>query len=288
MKKIEKGTAFLQQHLDLFRCTVDGEPYTEVEGHSLVCAHGHRLDLNKKGSLVFLNHAVNTEYDDAMLAARRRVLTAGLFDGIIDAVNEALPDNPQTIMDVGTGEGTPLVRLLDKRGNKDVGVGFDISKAGVNLATQLDSDAFFAVADLANLPFNDQSFDDVIEFFSPSAYEEFERVLKPGGRIVKVVPGQYYLRELRRMLYPADSPNHTYSNEKVVARFLEKYPDTQIREISYTWQIPADLYVDLLHMTPLHWGARPEAQLAAESQPIPSVTVNIVVLVAKKDSKAIN
>ena len=281
MKKIEKGIKFVSEHLDMFRCNVDGEPYDHVEGNTLVCAHNHRLDINKKGSLYFLNHAVNTEYDDAMLAARRRVLTAGLFDGIVDAVAAQLPADPQRIMDVGTGEGTPFARLLAKRGNIDTGIGFDISKAGVNLATQLDTDAFFAVADLANLPFNDNSFDSIVEFFSPSAYEEFKRVLAPEGTLVKVVPSSGYLHELREMLYPVDSPNHTYSNQKVVDRFMENYPNATQTEISYQWQIPADLYVDLLHMTPLHWGARPEAQAAAEATPLPAVTVNVVVLTVK-------
>lgn len=281
MKKIEKGIKFVSEHLDMFRCTVDGEPYDHVEGNTLVCAHNHRLDINKKGSPYFLNHAVNTEYDDAMLAARRRVLTAGLFDGIVDAVAAQLPADPQRIMDVGTGEGTPFARLLAKRGNIDTGIGFDISKAGVNLATQLDTDAFFAVADLANLPFNDNSFDSIVEFFSPSAYEEFKRVLAPEGTLVKVVPSSGYLHELREMLYPVDSPNHTYSNQKVVDRFMENYPNATQTEISYQWQIPADLYVDLLHMTPLHWGARPEAQAAAEATPLPAVTVNVVVLTVK-------
>ncbi|MDA5458000.1 methyltransferase domain-containing protein [Weissella confusa] len=281
MKKIEKGIKFVSEHLDMFRCAVDGEPYDHVEGNTLVCAHNHRLDINKKGSLYFLNHAVNTEYDDAMLAARRRVLTAGLFDGIVDAVAAQLPADPQRIMDVGTGEGTPFARLLAKRGNIDTGIGFDISKAGVNLATQLDTDAFFAVADLANLPFNDNSFDSIVEFFSPSAYEEFKRVLAPEGTLVKVVPSSGYLHELREMLYPVDSPNHTYSNQKVVDRFMENYPNATQTEISYQWQIPADLYVDLLHMTPLHWGARPEAQAAAEATPLPAVTINVVVLTVK-------
>ena len=278
MKKIDKGIQFVSEHLAMFRCTVDGEPYQTVDGNSLICANNHRLDINKKGTLYFLNHAVNTEYDDAMLAARRRVLTAGLFDGIVRAVNDALPTTPQRILDVGTGEGTPFARLLAQRGNQDTGIGFDISKAGVNLATQLDTDAFFAVADLANLPFNKQSFDSIVEFFSPSAYEEFKRVLTPGGTLVKVVPAAGYLHELREMLYPVDSPNHTYSNQKVVDRFMENYPTAQQREISYEWQIPAELYQDLLHMTPLHWGARPEAQAAAEATPLQKVTVNVVVL----------
>ncbi|MFL2019185.1 MAG: methyltransferase domain-containing protein [Weissella hellenica] len=278
MKKIDKGVQFVTQNLNMFRCLVDNEPYDHMVEHTLVCPQGHRLDLNKKGSLYFLNKAVNTEYDDSMLASRRKVLTAGLFDGIVQAVHEALPDQPQRMLDVGTGEGTPLKRLLDLRQQDDTAIGFDISKAGVNLATQLVSEAFFAVADLAKLPFTDDSFDSIVEFFSPSAYEEFKRVLAPGGTLVKIVPASGYLHELREILYPVDSPKHTYQNDKVVQRFMENYPTATQREITYTWEIPSDLYVDLLHMTPLHWGARPETQTIAENMALTQVTVNVVLM----------
>ncbi|WP_373770184.1 methyltransferase domain-containing protein [Weissella soli] len=281
MKKIEKGTQFVTRNLALFRCNVDHLPYDYVEGTSLVCAAGHRLDINKKGSLVFLNHAVNTEYDDAMLVSRRKVLTAGLFDGIVAGMQRALPTEKLRILDVGTGEGTPFAKLLAARATQDIGVGFDISKAGVNLATQLDTSAFFAVADLAQLPFNDAVFDAVVEFFSPSAYEEFNRVLAPNGTIVKIVPASGYLHELRELLYPVGSPNHTYDNSRVVELFKQHYPATTVEQVTYEWTIPSDLWADLLHMTPLHWGARPEAQTAAETQPLPKVTVDVMVLKSK-------
>ncbi|KRN75275.1 hypothetical protein IV73_GL000437 [Weissella kandleri] len=280
MKKIDKGRQFLQNNLALFKCGVCDQPYAKIEDTSLVCPLGHQLDLNKKGSMVFLKHAVNTEYDDAMLAARRRILTAGLFDGIIQAVNQSLPATPQTILDVGTGEGTPLARLLAQRSSQtpDIAVGFDISKAGVQLATQLDTDAFFAVADLAQLPFNDQVFDAIIEFFSPSAYHEFQRVLKPQGTLVKVVPNAGYLQELREKLYLPDSKNYTYDNQAVVERFIQQYPEANKQIVQYQWAIPQALWVDLLHMTPLHWGARAEMQVAAEQQPLPTVTVDVTIL----------
>lgn len=280
MKKIERGTQFVTEQLHLFQCPTCHEAFVTVEGHSLVCANNHSIDVNKKGSLNFLNHAVNTEYDDDMLTDRRRVLQDGLFDGIVAAVAEALPNEPQTVLDVGTGEGTPFAKLLSEHNQNDVGIGFDISKAGVNLATQLETDALFMVADLARLPFNAGVFDAVVEFFSPSAYDEFKRVVKPGGLIVKVVPAAGYLRELREMLYPVGSNKHTYDNQPVVDRFYEYYPDAEMVPVTYTWDIPAADYQSLLHMTPLHWGARPEAQAAAEIQPLTSITVDVVVLIA--------
>lgn len=281
MKKIDKSRIFLTKNNNLFSCNICQNQNLVMHNNSLVCENGHSLDLSKKGTLYFIKHGVNTEYDDQMLSARRRILQAGLFDGIIDAVGAQLPDTAQTILDVGTGEGTPLVKLLANRSAKDIAVGFDISKAGINLATQLESDVFFAVADLAELPFADNSFSSIIEFFSPSAYEEFNRVLKPGGTLIKVVPASEYLKELRELLYPLDSPKRTYSNEKVVTLFEQHYPQVKKVAIKYQWPIPKGYYQDLLHMTPLHWGARPEAQAAAIKQSFQTITVAVELLIVQ-------
>lgn len=279
MKKIDQGREFMRQNLTLFQCPNCQAAFIEIQGNSVICANQHNFDLAKKGTLYFLNHAVNTEYDDAMLASRRKVLTAGLFDGIVDAVANVLPATPQTILDVGTGEGTPFAKLLEKRNHQDTAIGFDISKAGVNLATQLSTKAFFAVADLAQLPFAENTFSSIVEFFSPSAYAEFNRVLQPNGMLVKVVPNKFYLKELRELLYPVGTKHHTYDNQQVVSLFKQNYPETTVIDVTYKWKIPTDLYVDLLHMTPLHWGARPEAQAVAEQSPLTEITVDVQLLV---------
>lgn len=77
---------------------------------------------------------------------------------------------------------------------------------------------FFCVADLRRLPFADQSFDSVVEIFSPSDYGEFKRVLKPGGRLIKVIPNAEYLVELRQLLYPSGE-HAKYDNSNVIDLF---------------------------------------------------------------------
>ena len=42
------------------------------------------------------------------------------------------------------------------------------------------------------------SFDTILNLFSPSNYQEFDRILKPGGQVIKVVPAASYLKELRQ------------------------------------------------------------------------------------------
>lgn len=200
MKKIERAEKLVQGHLNTFRCPICHQGYIRLTGNTLVCEEGHTIDFNRHGYLHFLNTQGTTEYDRTMFLSRRRLLEAGLFKPIIEEVNSLLPTTPQTILDVGTGEGTPLGQLAALRHNQDFYVGFDISKPGITLATQLDIDAFFCVADLRQLPFADQSFDTVLELFSPSDYREFNRVLKEGGNLMKVIPNADYLLELRLSL----------------------------------------------------------------------------------------
>ena len=48
---------------------------------------------------------------DQCFESRRQLLNAGLFKPIIENVSKFLPSKPLKILDVGTGEGTPLLQL---------------------------------------------------------------------------------------------------------------------------------------------------------------------------------
>jgi len=282
MKKIDRAAAFLTQHTHLFRCPVCHEPYDHVDGHSLVCPTGHNVDLSKKGMLYFMQRAVKSEYDDAMLAARRRMLQAGLFAGITDAFAAKLPQTPQTILDVGCGEGTPLADVLDHRQGQDAAVGFDLSKPGINLATQLDAEsAFFCVADLAQMPFSDGQFTTILDLFSPSAYKEFNRVLAPGGQLLKVIPNSDYLIELRQAIFPAGDAHAQYDNGNVLQLFQQHYPDATAQRIHYQVPVAPERFADLMVMTPMHWGANQERLDQVAATPFSQITVDVTLLQAR-------
>ncbi|QMU07413.1 methyltransferase domain-containing protein [Levilactobacillus suantsaii] len=281
MKKIERAAAFLSRHASLFRCPVCHAAYDHVAGNSLICPAGHNVDLSKKGTLYFMQRAVASEYDDAMLAARRRMLQAGLFTGITTAFANQLPQEPQTILDVGCGEGTPLTEVLSHRAGNDTAVGFDISKPGINLATQLDTPAFFCVADLAQMPFTDHQFTAVLDLFSPSAYQEFNRIIAPGGQLLKVIPNPDYLIELRQALFAADNPHAQYDNSNVLSLFKRHYPEATSQRIRYQVPIAPERFSDLMLMTPMHWGAS-EAQLErVAAAPFSQITVDVTLLQAR-------
>lgn len=281
MKKIDQAAIFLAAHTQLFRCPVCLEPYERVAKHSLLCPNGHNVDLSKKGTLYFMQRAVASEYDNAMLAARRRMLQAGLFAGITDAFAVKLPAGPQTILDVGCGEGTPLDAVLKQRAGQDTAVGFDLSKPGINLATQLGNGAFFCVADLAQMPFADHQFTAILDLFSPSAYNEFNRVLAPGGQLLKVIPNPDYLIELRQAIFPAGSAHASYDNSNVLDLFRKHYPTATVERIRYQVPVPTDLFADLMLMTPMHWGADAARLAEVKANPFPAITVDVTLLTAE-------
>ncbi|WP_137597156.1 methyltransferase domain-containing protein [Paucilactobacillus kaifaensis] len=280
MKKREKSQNFVGQHLKLFRCPICQSPMEAINGNSLVCEQNHSIDFNKHGFLYFLQRAVETEYDQSMLSARRNLLTAGLFQPIVEQLAQQLPKKSQMILDVGCGEGTPLVSLERLRQDQDTAIGFDISKDGINLATQLLSNAFFCVADLRKLPFMNQSFDAVIEIFSPSDYGEFNRVLKPGGTLLKVIPNAEYLVELRRLLYPSGE-HAKYDNTNVIELFKKHYPQTTVQTIKYQFQVPANLTAAIVKMTPLHWGKNARELTETQLTQLKTVTVDVTLLSAE-------
>jgi len=283
VKKIDLGMQFVQNNIGLFRCLVCDQAYVTIEGHSLRCPEGHQVDFSKKGSLYFLTHQVKSEYDAAMLAARRRVLQAGFFTPIVQAINAMLPKTPQRILDIGSGEGTPLAELLTLHQNKrDIGIGFDISKDGINLATQLQTEAYYCVADLAQLPFTAESFTAIMDVFSPSAYQEFERVLAPGGQLLKIVPNPEYLIELRHLLFQPTDRQYQYDNQRVLDLFQQHYPAATTQRIRYQIDLGDIAFADLLVMTPLHWGADAEQLAIAKQQGLTKITVDVSLLTTQK------
>ena len=256
MKKIEAGSLYLKKHRTLFQCPICKADFEKVDGHSIICANGHHFDVSKKGTLHLLMKGGQNEYGKEMLSSRKNLADTGFFFPLLDAVYAHI-DKPEsaTVLDVGCGEGSHLHYLTEK-GLKGTKIGFDISKDAIQLAaSNFFPDAFWCVADLAHSPFAESAFDVILNIFSPSQYQEFDRVLKPGGKVIKVVPNAQYLIELREQLYALDTTKREYDNQQVVDRFYEIYPDAISEEVAYSVALDAQSHGWLMEMTPLSWGA---------------------------------
>ena len=154
------------------------------------------------------------------------------------------------MLDTGCGEGSHLARIMAEK--KGIGVGIDIAKEGILAASRHYPEQIWCVGDLAKSPFAKSSFDAILNILSPANYEEFKRLLAPGGCVVKVVPQSKYLHELRAQLY-ADSDKESYSNDQIVARFKESFMEVSVKRITYTTSLAIELIPALLEMTPMGW-----------------------------------
>lgn len=277
IKKITQAANFLQAHDTDFRCPICHEAM-QAQATSLVCLNAHQFDLSKKGTLYFLQKQIKTEYTTEMLAARGRMIQRGIFKPMLDLISDWLPADNKLTIDVGCGEGG-LLSQLAQRGLNGPKIGFDISKAGIYLASQqMAADTFWCVADLTNLPFADHSTSTILNIFSPSHYREFARVLTPDGTFIKVIPGPNYLHELRQAFFDGDE-KEKYSNEPVMNHLSDVATIVRQQEISYQFHLTdAAAFADLLQMSPLEWQATSQQVENLKKQPFSDISINLQIV----------
>ncbi len=261
---------------DLLRCPVC-ESGMHLAGGSLVCERGHDFAISRKGTVNFLTRPHPSEgYDQASFENRRLVFEAGYYDHLIEGVARFFDERPELrrIMDVGCGEGFYAKRLLN--GSRTL-VGLDLSKEAVGIAARGGNDACWVVGDLASLPARDASFDAVLNVFTPAQYDEFARVLAPGGLLVKVVPGPNHLRELRHAF--RDVIRHEdYSNQRVVDHFQRHFQLIERTPLSKTTPTTPETLRAFVRMTPLLFGVD---DAVAESRGVDAITVDAELLVGR-------
>ena len=282
VKKIDWAEQFINQHLQAFRCPYCHEAMVSAENHSVVCEKGHRFNISKKGTLHLMKQNANTDYDTTLFQNRYELAQSGFFEPLLEAILPYLSAGEEKfIVDIGCGEGSHL-SWLSKFVQAPL-CGMDIAKEGIHQASvHFGNQALFFLGDLANLPFADESCGMLLNILTPSNYQEFMRVLAPGGSLIKVIPGNDYLAELRQQLYRSNPEKQTYSNADILERVQSECPQVTFEEVCYTVNLTDVTYRHLLEMTPLYWGATPEDKAYSNEHPLATVTVHYIIAVVKK------
>ena len=112
-------------------------------------------------------------------------------------------------MDVGCGEGwysCAVTAALRSMGCQTALCGVDISPdilrfAAVRAKQQGIPDADWAVASVNHLPAAAHSCDCILNLFAPCEPQEFLRIIKPNGILLRVIPLEKHLWELKQAVY---------------------------------------------------------------------------------------
>lgn len=112
---------------------------------------------------------------------------------LLDSFASKLKSN-SSVCDAGCGPSGHIGKYLFDKGHLITGI--DISEICIELASIYNPQLTYICADIGNMPFDNNSYDAVIsyysiintpKFFIPKIFSEFYRVLKPGGYLLVAV-----------------------------------------------------------------------------------------------------
>ncbi len=261
-----------QFNSQLFACPICQQGIEISNEGKMSCLSNHTFDVAKQGYVYMLNRPIQSMYGKELFESRHTVIQAGIYDRLQAAIAREITVEQPVILDTGCGEGSHLHRICEQL-DRPVGVGIDISKEGVIAAAKYNPEQLWCVGDLANSPFNEQSFDAILNILSPANYDEFKRLLKRGGKVIKVVPQENYLKELRKQAF-ANSEKETYTNAETVERFKASFANAEVKRITYTVPLEAHLVQNLLEMTPMGWHINDK-----ESIQLQEITIDLDLLI---------
>ena len=263
-----------------FACPICQEKLILVES-SLKCDNRHSFDLAKFG---YVNLAPqikqSTNYDKENFQNRQQILEAGFYQAILEGISDLLATKPSAkiVLDIGCGEGFYSRKLQEVHPEKTF-YAFDISKDSVQIAAKSEPNwaVNWFVGDLARLPIKDASMDVLLDIFSPANYGEFQRVLSEDGILIKVIPTENHLKEIRQMVQDKLTKKD-YSNQDIKEHFQEHFSIQSSQTASLTKPITAQQRQALLSMTPLLFHVD---QTKIDWSQLTEITIEAEILVGK-------
>ena len=232
-------------------------------GRSLACSAGHSFDIARQGYVNLYRGKPVNEYSKESFRQRQQILEKGMYAHILEEICSFLQavcgaGRPRLLLDAGCGEGYYTREIAARLGGCGLDFyGVDLSRDSVQLAASTANQAGGAasaikwlVADIGHLPVRDDSVDFLLDIFTSANYEEFQRILSPDGYLIKVIPGEGHVKELREA---ASSQLHhkDYKERKGAAVFSEHFEVVLQKTVSRTFTVTPEERDIFINMTPL-------------------------------------
>lgn len=179
------------------------------DGGTLRCASGHSFDVARIGyvNLLPVAHKASRAPGDSasMVAARRRVLDAGLFAPLSAALREhpavvASVDAGDVVLDAGCGDGHHTATIAQRWPRARL-LGIDISKPAIQVAARRHPSLQWVVASNRALPVAPGGVGLILCLFGFACWTAWAAHQRTGQCVLSVDPGADHLLELRERVY---------------------------------------------------------------------------------------
>lgn len=205
-------------------------------------------------------------YNDSVFKARHQLISKGYYQPLIDQLKAIMAKyqiQGKHILDLGVGEAT----ILESIKGDNIAYGIDLSQSAIKLACEYYPKLCLAIADINDLPFIDNSFDCLINILSPNNYDEFMRVLKADGIMIKVIPNE--------MISASANTYKSNAKERFFKQLEEHFEVLEVVEINQEIAIAKEDQQALIEMNPPLWDFD-------EIEPETSLLLDLSIIVTKK------
>ncbi len=255
------------------------------ENRTYRCSSNHCFDIAKQGYVNLLQSQqskLKRHGDDKlMINSRTAFLNKGYYEPlqkeICNKLKNHTTENP-VILDAGCGDCYYTAEIEKELSDKEPEIiGIDISKDAVISASKRSKAINLVVAGVFSMPVKDSSCDAVLNVFSPFAPEEYSRVLNDDGILLRVIPLENHLFELKASVY--DTPYKNPPEDTNIKDF--KLIDSSQLDYKINLYCNEDI-VSLFKMTPYYYKSSQKDQEKLNSLNNLTVTCQFAILIYKK------
>jgi 23S rRNA (guanine745-N1)-methyltransferase len=253
--------------LNIYKCPVCDSALI-MKGTCFACNKGHCFDKSSANyvNLLLGNQKNSKDPGDSkeMMESRRDFLNKGYYLKFSDRLNSIVQaqfdENWECILDAGCGEGYYIVNLKNelkklKAAKSTECYGMDISKHAIKYAAKRDKEIMLFVGSSFDIPIVSNSIDCIIRNFAPGDNQEFQRILKPKGKLIILTPGIDHLYELKLELYDKARKHEINCNE------INGFTHIEHQELRYNIDLEDNQDIkNLISMTPYYWSIKPETR----------------------------
>lgn len=172
-----------------FVCPLCHAPFIATD-HEAVCGNGHSYNFTKPGTINFISKKMNSR-DAAFYDNELKLHELAPYHALVDSIKSDLGMNGRLSF-----TGSSLSSFLN-----DGDLGFEASSLSVIRQLKRTKSCPLFIAEAARLPLADGSCEGVLRFDEQLDMTETLRILKPGHFMVRILPGQKHLLEVRRHLF---------------------------------------------------------------------------------------